>query len=70
MIYVFKTSVKSQNSVKLLAPQLNELVGKSNWNFDLEDCDNILRIKCPIDLTRKTIETLSRSGYQCKELDD
>ena len=44
MIYVFKTSVKTKRQVKKLKPPINKILPKEKWNFDLEDCDKILRI--------------------------
>ncbi len=44
MILVFKTSVTNQKDVLRLVPFLDELLPPSAWNFDLEDCDKILRI--------------------------
>lgn len=44
MIYVFKTSVDSQTKFESASALLNQLLPNSLWNFDLEDCDNILRV--------------------------
>lgn len=44
MIYVFKTSVDSQAKFESASALLNQLLPESQWNFDLEDCDNILRV--------------------------
>lgn len=44
MIYVFKTSVDSQAKFESASALLNQLLPNSLWNFDLEDCDNILRV--------------------------
>ena len=44
MIYVFKTSVDSQIKLESASALLNQLLPESQWNFDLEDCDNILRV--------------------------
>lgn len=68
MIYVFKTSVKSQNDINLLKPHLNELVGISNWNFDLEDCDNILRVENENGFA--IINILRDLDFDCEELLD
>ncbi len=39
------------------------------WNFDLEDCDNILRIMAD-DLSPHQIESvLQTAGYDCQELE-
>lgn len=70
MVWVFKTSVNSDYEVKLLTPTLNKYFGVSSWNFDLEDCDNILRLDSS-DLTKviRLIVELSELGIQIKELD-
>ncbi|SIT11948.1 hypothetical protein SAMN05421766_11145 [Zobellia uliginosa] len=70
MIYVFKTSIKSKKSIKLITPQLNNLLVGSCWNFDLEDSDNILRIDSQIDIVKNIIEILNDFGFECKELTD
>ncbi|WP_421804183.1 hypothetical protein [Flagellimonas sp.] len=45
-ILVFKTSVKQKGEVNQLRPWLNKLVNSNGcWNFDLEDCDKILRVE-------------------------
>ncbi|QIE58737.1 hypothetical protein G5B37_03920 [Rasiella rasia] len=70
MIYIFKTSVKSKNSIKVLTPQLNEIEAISSWNFDLDDCDNILRIDSQSDIVENIIKILSDFDYKCEELND
>ena len=44
MIFVFKTSVKTKTQIKKLQPHIDKILPKAKWNFDLEDCDKILRI--------------------------
>ena len=44
MICVFKTAVKNKKHIQQLSPFLNDLLRQSKWNFDLSDCDKILRI--------------------------
>ncbi|SFF54329.1 hypothetical protein SAMN04488541_105226 [Thermoflexibacter ruber] len=55
MIWVFKTSVQSQKEVKNLTAFLDSMIGKGNWNFDLEDCDKILRL---VSSNRETINSI------------
>ncbi len=45
MILVFKTTVETDEDVKKLKPKLDNLSTSLKWSFDLEDCDNILRIE-------------------------
>ncbi|KAA5825688.1 hypothetical protein FPF71_07195 [Algibacter amylolyticus] len=68
MVFVFKTSISSKKTIKLLTPHLNKLLADSNWNFDLEDCDNILRIDSQVNIVKKTIEILNDNGIKCEEL--
>jgi hypothetical protein len=70
MILVFKTSVKTQKDVLRLRKFLNLLPGQSKWNFDLEDCDKILRIDTETALHEEVINILKNNGYHCIELTD
>ncbi|WP_347374088.1 hypothetical protein [Aequorivita sp. Q41] len=68
-VLVFKTSVTKNYEIKQLQPLLNKLTYKNDsWNFDLEDCDNILRVETqflePIAITT----TLQNQGFYCTEL--
>ncbi|MBT1705034.1 hypothetical protein [Chryseosolibacter indicus] len=70
MIHVFKTSVRLKKEVMQLAPYLNELLRQARWNFDLEDCDRILRIETPRETTETVIKLLQNKGFDCEELPD
>jgi hypothetical protein len=70
MIYVFKTTVKSQNDITQLEPHLKKLIGKADWNFDLEDCDNILRVESEVHNSHEIIKVLQNLGFNCEELPD
>lgn len=66
MIWVFKTTIKNKIQVRKVAPLLNELVlPHGKWNFDLQDCDKILRIENQkMEICESYIvEQLSASGY-------
>ncbi|PIB28629.1 hypothetical protein [Maribacter sp. 4G9] len=68
-VLVFKTSVRKKGKVKYLAPYLNELINDhGRWNFDLEDCDNILRIETLNPNPSAISELLSQRGFFCEEL--
>ena len=45
MIEVFKTDVASQEQADLLLKQIRNAFEDLIVNFDLEDCDNILRVE-------------------------
>ena len=69
MVLVFKTSVTKGNQVSRLRPILNRMLdGNGEWNFDLEDYDNILRVDTP-GLKPATISSvLGKHGFICEEL--
>jgi hypothetical protein len=67
MIYVFKTSVKNKKQIRQLSP--NNLLQQSKWNFDLEDCDKILRIDSEENIGLKITGLLSIHKFYCQELE-
>ena len=69
MIHVFKTSVLTENDVEALKPNL-EAFQHAQWSFDLEDCDNILRVEAPKELSTAIVRLLLERGYDCEELTD
>ena len=66
MIYVFKTSVDTQAKFESASVLLNELLPNSMWNFDLEDCENVLRVDREL-----IVETLLQDNpvFDCIELE-
>lgn len=68
MIYVFKTSVKNKAQINKLKLKLNTLLRSSKWNFDLEDCDNILRIDSEEEICESVINLLKKQNFECIEL--
>ncbi len=70
-VLVFKTSVTTHREVLAIQPLLDGLMtAPEKWNFDLEDCDNILRVEA-ISLNAFTIiEKLRMAGFYCTELED
>lgn len=69
MVYVFRTSVKSETDIRKLAPYLDELLLPSVWNFDLDDCDKILRVDSPEEISEAIITLLLVTGFDCEELE-
>lgn len=69
MIYVFKTSVKTKTQAKKLKPHIDSLLPLATWNFDLHDCDNILRIDSKENITAEIIDLLNIHKFSCKELE-
>ena len=71
MVLVFKTSVRKQKEIKRLKPLLNQLTGgRKYWNFDLEDCDHILRIVSDSLEVWEVVRLLNQMQFYCEELED
>ncbi len=68
MIYVFKTSVKTKIQVKNLKPHIDKILPNEKWNFDLEDCDRILRIDSEENIVLKITDLLQIHHFYCEEL--
>lgn len=66
MIYVFKTSVDTNSKLEFANTLLSELLPNSLWNFDLEDCDNILRIDSEDEINEIA---LKNDVFDCIELE-
>ena len=60
MIFVFKTSVKTKMQIKQLKPHIDNTIPRAKWNFDLEDCDKILRIDNEGNVVFKIIDLLNK----------
>lgn len=69
MIFVFKTSVKTKMQIKKLKPHLDKILPNAKWNFDLEDCDKILRIDSEENRVLKIIDLLNMHQFYCEELE-
>jgi len=68
-ILIFSTSIEKPEQVNKVKPLLTSVPAISGWNFDLEDCDNILRIEAN-DVSPRYIESLlETAGFTCRELE-
>jgi len=70
MIYVFKTSVSTKRAVEQLKPLINKIIHEIAWNFDLEDCDKILRLDTCSNCSKSVVQLLQEKGFECLELED
>lgn len=68
MVEVFKTNVEDKIIADKITAELQMLFG-GNVNFDLDDCDKILRIENEVILTEKISEVLICKGYTCEVLE-
>lgn len=68
MIEVFKTNVQEESQCQVIIALLLEHFPNSKINFDLEDCDKILRIHGNSISNQKIIDLLESHGYFCETL--
>jgi len=68
MIEVFKTNVRQQKQADNLLIVLCEQFPRFKINFDLHDCDKILRVEGENILQEQITELITTKGYQCHVL--
>ncbi|TSD64650.1 hypothetical protein FFF34_012135 [Inquilinus sp. KBS0705] len=67
-VEVFKTNVNEANISRRLTEQLLKCFPASKVNFDLEDCDNVLRVEGTGICPKRIIELLNHNGHHCEVL--
>ena len=68
IVSVYKTNVNTKTKLRKVKPVLNRILLNSKWNFDLEDCDKILRVESRESLSGLLISELCKIGIHCEEL--
>ena len=69
MVEVFKTNVLDVERSNLLVERLLFHFPDNKINFDLEDCDKILRVEGKNIISEKIMEILNKEGHSCEILD-
>lgn len=69
MIEVFKTNVQKTDDANTLIALLLEQFPGSKINFDLQDCDKILRVEGRDFSNDKVMTLLLKSGFHCEILE-
>lgn len=69
MIEVFKTNVEKTNDASNIIDLLLEHFPGSKINFDLQDCDKILRVEGKDFSNDKVMTLLHKSGFHCEILE-
>lgn len=68
IVSVYKTNVNTKTKLRKVKPVLNRILLNSKWNFDLEDCDKILRVESQKSYSGFLITELHKIGIHCEEL--
>ena len=67
-ILVFKTNLTNTKRISDVEPLLDIHPHIVQWNVDLDDCDNILRIVSKNLPAQEVENILLNAGYYCEEL--
>lgn len=72
MIEVFKTNVNATKDADMLISHIHETFWAYEANFDLQDCDKILRVKCTMGSIQASglIDLLHNFGFYAEVLPD
>ncbi|MFT2010684.1 hypothetical protein ACMA1I_18555 [Pontibacter sp. 13R65] len=72
MVEVFKTNVTGKKKANRLLHQIHKTFEAYQANFDLEDCDKILRVECAETPVQPSllIELLQHHGFSAEVLPD
>ena len=69
MIEIFKTDVQKVSQAKRIVDLLNDYFPGNRINFDLQDCDKVLRIEGDAFRSTEVIMLVKQSGFTCNILD-
>ena len=72
MVEVFKTNVKERMDASMLIDQIHKAFRGYKANFDLDDCDRILRVKStmgPVE-SHRLIGLVKELGFKAEILPD
>jgi tRNA G26 N,N-dimethylase Trm1 len=68
MVEVFKTNVEQTEQSEMLINQISNHLPNGQINFDLEDCDKILRVEADSISNQTIIELLNQNGFHAEVL--
>lgn len=72
MVEVFKTNVNRRRQARTLLDAIHKAFGNHKANFDLDDCDRILRVQCDNGTlcSKSLINFLDELGCRAEVLND
>lgn len=69
MIEIFKTNVQASEQAEELVNLLQQTFPGNKINFDLDDCDKVLRIEGKNVISRNVMNILKERGFMCNLLE-
>ncbi|MEO8473384.1 MAG: hypothetical protein ABI477_14390 [Chryseolinea sp.] len=72
MVEVFKTNITNKVDAAIIIADIHQQFPSYNANFDLQDCDRILRVKSTGDQVKATslIRVVMNFGYHAEMLNE
>jgi tRNA G26 N,N-dimethylase Trm1 len=68
-VEIFKTNIESRTQANKVLQLLKQQAPELSCNFDLDDCDRILRVKAEKICLKQIIQILEENGFDCEYLD-
>lgn len=69
MVKIFRTNIRHRSTAKKVKDSLLRAYPDHRINFDLEDCDQILRLEGQMSSSEEIIQHLQKLGHLCEELE-
>lgn len=70
-LFIFKTNIKSREKVISISSLFENMNSVFDWNIDLQDIDNVLRIEASETINEADLIHLVRTkGFYCETLND
>lgn len=69
MVEVFKTNISDRTTANKVKADLYHLFPGFKINFDLDDCDRILRVESEHIIPEEVTRILNNKGFQCEMLE-
>lgn len=69
MVEAFKTNVQKKTQSKMLLSILTEAFPSFKINFDLSDCDKVLRVEGDNIEALSIMKLVKKNGFRCEILD-
>lgn len=68
-VEVFKTDVQEDDQAQALIASLSQFLPHCSINFDLDDCDKILRVEGETVVVCEIERIVVQNGFECKCLE-
>lgn len=70
-VEVFKTDVRHTDDARMMIREIQTRLTDCSANFDLDDCDHVLRVVCPSYLAPASIvDVMKAFGFHAEVLPD